>query len=158
MMQKITPYLWFDTEAEEAVEFYTSIFDDSRILEVARYGPAGPGPAGTAMNVVFELEGQKFIALNGGPEFKFNESISFYVECETQEEVDTLWNKLTDGGEESMCGWLKDRYGLSWQIIPKALPRLLGDPDAEKSACVMQAMLQMRKIDVGELELARERC
>ncbi|MBN1657832.1 MAG: VOC family protein [Anaerolineae bacterium] len=154
-MQKITPYLWFDNQAEEAAEFYTSIFDDSRILEVARYGPAGPGPEGTAMNVVFELEGQKFIALNGGPYFKFNEAISFYVECETQEEVDELWNRLTaDGGEESMCGWLKDRYGLSWQIIPKALPELLGDPDPEKAGRVMQAMLQMRKIDVNDLRHA----
>lgn len=157
-MQKITPYLWFDTEAEEAAEFYTTIFDDSRIVEVARYGPAGPGPEGTAMNVVFELEGQEFIALNGGPHHRFNEAVSFYVECETQEEVDELWDRLTDGGEESMCGWLKDRYGLSWQIIPKALPELLGNPDPEKAACVMQAMLQMQKIDVSELELAYERC
>jgi predicted 3-demethylubiquinone-9 3-methyltransferase (glyoxalase superfamily) len=158
-VQKITPYLWFDTQAEEAAKFYVEIFDNSRILEVARYGPAGPGPEGTAMNVVFELEGQKFIALNGGPHFKFNEAVSFYVECETQEDVDELWNKLTaHGGEESMCGWLKDRYGLSWQIIPQALPELLGDPDPDKAACVMQAMLQMSKIDVSELERAHARC
>lgn len=155
MKQKITPYLWFDNQAEEAANFYVEVFDNSRIIEVVRYTAAGPGPEGTAMNVVFELEGQEFAALNGGPHFKFNEAVSFYVECETQEEVDYYWNRLTaGGGEESMCGWLKDRYGLSWQIIPRALPEMLGDPDPERAGRVMQAMLQMHKIDVNDLRLA----
>jgi predicted 3-demethylubiquinone-9 3-methyltransferase (glyoxalase superfamily) len=153
--QKITTYLWFDREAEEAANLYTSIFKNSKILNVARYGDAGPGPKGTAMTVNFQLDGQEFIALNGGPMYRFTEAISLLVDCETQEEVDRLWNKLTaDGGEESMCGWLKDRFGLSWQIIPSALPRLLSDPDPEKSKRVMEAMLQMKKIDVPTLERA----
>jgi len=153
--QRIKTYLWFDHEAEEAANLYTSIFKDSKILNVARYGNAGPGPKGTAMTVNFQLEGQEYIALNGGPMYKFTEAISLLVDCETQEEVDRLWNKLTaDGGEESMCGWLKDRFGLSWQIIPTALFRLMSDPDAEKSRRVMEAMLQMKKIDVPTLERA----
>ena len=153
--QKITTYLWFDREAEEAANLYTSIFRNSKILNVARYGDAGPGPKGTAMTVNFQLDGQEFIALNGGPAFKFTEAISLLVDCETQEEVDRLWNKLTaDGGEQSMCGWLKDKFGLSWQIIPSALFRLMSDPDPEKSKRVMEAMLQMKKIDVPSLERA----
>jgi len=153
--QKITTYLWFDREAEEAANLYTSTFKNSKILNVARYGDAGPGPKGTAMTVNFQLDGQEFIALNGGPMYRFTEAISLLVDCETQEEVDRLWNKLTaDGGEESMCGWLKDKFGLSWQIIPSALFRLMSDPDPEKSTRVMEAMLQMKKIDVPTLERA----
>jgi len=153
--QKIKTYLWFDHQAEEAANLYTSIFKNSKVLNVARYGDAGPGPKGTAMTVNFQLDGQEFIALNGGPAFKFTEAISLLVDCETQEEVDRLWNKLTaDGGEESMCGWLKDKFGLSWQIIPTALFRLMSDPDPDKSKRVMQAMLQMKKIDVPTLERA----
>src|SRR5688572_18964249 len=148
-MQKITPFLWFDTEAEEAMNFYTSIFKDSKVLGVT------PGPNGRAMSVNFELEGQEFIGLNAGPQFKFNEAISFFVSCNTQAEVDELWAKLTaDGGEESMCGWLKDKYGLSWQIIPTALGEMLGDPDPEKAGRVMQAMLKMNKIDIQGLQQA----
>ena len=152
--QKIITFLWFDGNAEEAASFYTSIFKDSKILNVARYGDAGPGPKGSAMTVTFELEGQQFIALNGGPQFKFTEAISLLVNCETQKEVDELWMKLTAGGEESQCGWLKDKYGLSWQIIPKALFTLLQDPDPKKAKQVMEAMLRMRKIDIGLLEKA----
>jgi predicted 3-demethylubiquinone-9 3-methyltransferase (glyoxalase superfamily) len=155
MQQKITPFLWFDDQAEEAVEFYTSLFDDSRVTNVARYGPAGPGPEGSAMTVSFELAGQAFTALNGGPEFSFTEAISFYVSCESQAEVDRLWGALTaDGGEESMCGWLKDKYGLSWQIIPNALIELMGDEDAAKAQRVTEAMLQMKKIDIAALQAA----
>jgi predicted 3-demethylubiquinone-9 3-methyltransferase (glyoxalase superfamily) len=153
-MQSITPCLWFDTEGEEAAAFYTSLFPNSRIVEVARYGEAGPRAAGTVMTVLFELDGQEFTALNGGPEFSFNEAISFQVSCRDQEEVDRYWSALAAGGEEGPCGWLKDRYGVSWQIIPEALPRLLGDPDREKAQRVMQAMLGMRKIEVDELERA----
>ncbi|MCA2225937.1 VOC family protein [Nonomuraea aurantiaca] len=156
-MQKITTYLWFDNQAEEAAEFYTSLFEDSRILEVHRYGDAGPGPAGTAMMVTFELAGQRFLALNGGPQFTFTEAISLYVDCASQEEVDELWAKLTEGGQESQCGWLKDRWGLSWQIVPKALPELLGNPDPTKAQQVMKAMLGMRKIDIKALEEAARR-
>jgi predicted 3-demethylubiquinone-9 3-methyltransferase (glyoxalase superfamily) len=148
-MKKITPFLWFDTQAEEAMNFYTSIFKNSRVLGVT------PGPNGKAMSVNFELEGQEFIGLNAGPQFKFNEAISFLVDCKTQEEVDELWEKLTaDGGEESMCGWLKDKYGLSWQIIPTALSEMLSDPDPEKAGRVMQAMLKMNKIDIEGLQQA----
>jgi predicted 3-demethylubiquinone-9 3-methyltransferase (glyoxalase superfamily) len=155
MQQKITPFLWFDDQAEEAANFYTSLFDDSRVTNVTRYGPAGPGPEGSAMTVSFELAGQAFTALNGGPEFSFTEAISFYVSCESQAEVDRLWEALTgDGGEESMCGWLKDRYGLSWQIIPNALIELMGDEDAAKARRVTEAMLQMRKIDIAALQAA----
>lgn len=155
-MQKITPYLWFDNQAEEAANYYTSIFANSRILHVERYGEAGPGPKGTTMIVTFELDGQEFMALNGGPQFKFNEAISFYVSCKTQEEVDELWEKLSKGGEEGPCGWLKDRYGVSWQIIPTALTEMLGDPNPEKSQRVMKAMLGMGKIDIQGLKQAYE--
>jgi len=155
-MQKITPCLWFDTQGEEAANFYTSIFKNSRILEVARYGEAGPRPAGAVMTVSFELDRQEFTALNGGPEFKFSEAISFQVNCETQEEVDEFWNALSAGGEEGPCGWLKDRYGLSWQIIPTSLNELLNDPDPKKSQRVMKAMLEMRKIDIEALKKAYE--
>jgi predicted 3-demethylubiquinone-9 3-methyltransferase (glyoxalase superfamily) len=153
-MQKITPCLWFDTEGEEAARFYTSVFPDSRIVDVSRYGEAGPRPAGTVMTVSFELDGQEFVALNGGPEFTFNEAISFQVSCETQEEVDAFWSALSEGGEEGPCGWLKDKYGVSWQIVPTALPRLLADPDREKSQRVMRAMLEMKKIEIDALERA----
>jgi predicted 3-demethylubiquinone-9 3-methyltransferase (glyoxalase superfamily) len=153
-MNKITPFLWFDTEGEEAAEFYTSVFPNSKIVDVARYGSAGPRPEGTVMTVSFELDGQPFVALNGGPEFKFSEAVSFLVSCETQEEVDAYWSKLSEGGEQGPCGWLKDKFGLSWQIIPAALPRLLGDPDREKSQRVMQAMLKMKKIEIDALERA----
>jgi predicted 3-demethylubiquinone-9 3-methyltransferase (glyoxalase superfamily) len=153
-MHEITPCLWFDTEGEQAATFYTSVFPNSRILEVARYGSAGPRPEGMVMTVSFELDGQKFLALNGGPEFTFSEAISFQVSCRTQDEVDTFWSKLSDGGEEGPCGWVKDRFGLSWQIVPTALPELLSDPDPEKSQRVMAAMLKMRKLEIGELERA----
>jgi predicted 3-demethylubiquinone-9 3-methyltransferase (glyoxalase superfamily) len=155
-MQKITPFLWFDNNAEEAVNFYASIFKDARILEIVRYGEAGPGPAGTAMTVSFELFGQEFIALNGGPHFKFNEAVSFSVNCETQAEVDEFWEKLTEGGEESRCGWLKDKYGLSWQVNPTILGKMLNDKDPQKAKRVMEAMLQMDKIDIPTLERAYE--
>ncbi len=152
--QKITTFLWFDKEAEEAARFYTSIFPDSKILAVSRYGDAGPGPKGTPMTVEFQLAGQRFLALNGGPHFKFTEAISLLVDCETQEEVDDLWRKLTSGGQEAPCGWLKDRFGLSWQIVPSALGQLMQDPDPERSTRVMQAMLQMKKIDIAALRRA----
>ncbi len=154
MQQKITPCLWFDTEGEEAARFYTSVFPNSKIGDIARYGSAGPRPEGTVMTVSFELDGRAFIALNGGPEFTFNEAISFQVSCESQEEVDAFWSALSEGGEEGPCGWLKDRYGVSWQIIPTALPRLLSDPDREKSQRVMAAMLKMKKIEIDALERA----
>ena len=153
-MQKITPCLWFDTEGEEAARFYTSIFPNSKIVDIARYGSAGPRPEGTVMTVTFELDGQRFVALNGGPDFTFNEAISFQVSCETQDEVDRFWSTLSEGGQEGPCGWLKDRFGVSWQIVPKRLPELLGDSDREKSQRVMAAMLQMGKIEIGELERA----
>ncbi|MEA2510073.1 MAG: hypothetical protein QOG21_2155 [Actinomycetota bacterium] len=154
-MQKITPCLWFDTEGEEAAQLYTSLFENSRILETSHYGDAGPRPAGLAMTVSFELEGQEFLALNGGPDYKFTEAVSLTVHCETQEEVDKFWNALTaDGGEEGPCGWLKDKFGLSWQIVPTALPQLLQDPDPEKSRKAMEAMLQMRKIDIEAVRAA----
>ncbi len=155
-MQKITPFLWFDHQAEEAANFYASIFNNSKIMDIARYGEAGPGPKGTVMTVTFQLEGQAFTALNGGPEFKFTEAISFFVNCETQEEVDRLWDKLSEGGEKGQCGWLKDKYGVSWQIVPTALGRLLRDPDPRKSQNVLQAMLQMTKIDIAALQRAYE--
>ena len=153
-MQKITPCLWFDTEGEEAATFYTSVFPNSKVVDVARYGSAGPRPEGTVMVVSFELDGQKFVALNGGPDFTFNEAISFQVSCESQAEVDAFWSKLSDGGEEGPCGWLKDKFGVSWQIVPTVLPELLADPDREKSQRVMQAMLQMKKIEIDALERA----
>ncbi len=153
--QRIKTFLWFDTKAEEAANFYVSLFKDSKILSVARCGDAGPGPKGSAMTVNFQLEGQEFMALNGGPHYKFTEAISLLVDCDSQEEVDELWNKLTaGGGAESQCGWLKDRFGLSWQIIPKALFRLMGDPDPVRSGRVVQAMLQMQKIDIAALQRA----
>jgi predicted 3-demethylubiquinone-9 3-methyltransferase (glyoxalase superfamily) len=155
-MQKITPFLWFDGKAEEAMDFYVSIFKDSKVISVSRYGEGGPGPAGTVMTATFQLDGQEFMALNGGPEFKFTEAISFFVNCETQAEVDELWAKLSAGGEEVQCGWLKDKFGLSWQIVPAALGELLGDKDAGKAAKVMQAMLQMKKIDIAGLQRAYE--
>jgi len=153
-MSAITPCLWFDTEGEEAASFYTSVFPNSKILNVSRYGEAGPRPAGTVMTVEFELDGLTFVALNGGPEFTFNEAISFQVSCKDQDDVDRYWSELSEGGEEGPCGWLKDRFGVSWQIVPTALPRLLGDPDREKSQRVMAAMLEMRKIEIDELERA----
>jgi predicted 3-demethylubiquinone-9 3-methyltransferase (glyoxalase superfamily) len=153
--QKIITYLWFDNQAEEAVQLYTSIFPDSRILDATRYGKAGPGPEGQVMIMTFELAGQRFIALNGGPDFKFNESISLYVEVDSQEELDSYWNKLlSGGGKQSQCGWLKDRFGLSWQIIPKVLPQLLRDPDPARASRTMHAMLGMRKLDIAALEAA----
>jgi predicted 3-demethylubiquinone-9 3-methyltransferase (glyoxalase superfamily) len=153
-MQKITPCLWFDTEGEEAAQFYTSVFPNSRIVEVTRYGSAGPRAEGTVMTVSFELDGQGFMALNGGPDFKFNEAISLSVDCESQDEVDSYWNALTEGGEAGPCGWLKDKYGVSWQIVPKVLNELISDPDQEKAQRVMAAMLQMGKIEIAELEKA----
>jgi len=155
-VQKITPCLWFDGQAEEAANFYVSLFKDSGIVSLSRFGEGAPGTAGSVMTVNFQIGGQEFIALNGGPHFNFTEAISLFVNCETQEEVDELWAKLTNGGEEGQCGWLKDRYGLSWQLVPNALGTLLGDPDPEKSQRVMQAMLQMRKLDIAVLRRAYE--
>ena len=153
-MQKITPFLWFDGKVEEAMNFYISIFKNSKILSISRYGEAGPGPKGTVMTTKFELNGQEFIALNGGPQFTFTEAISFVVNCETQHEVDELWEKLSTGGQKSRCGWLKDKYCLSWQVIPTILVELLQDKDPAKSSRVMQAMLQMDKIDIETLRRA----
>lgn len=153
-MPKLTPCLWFDTDGEEAARFYTSIFQNSQILDVVRYGPEGPGDAGTVMTVSFVLDGQEFLALNGGPAFSFNEAISFQVSCEDQTEVDNFWSRLSDGGEESPCAWLKDKYGVSWQIVPTMLPELLRNPDPELSQRVMHAMLGMKKIDIQALEQA----
>jgi len=153
-MQKITPFLWFDNQAEEAAKFYTSIFKNSKIVSVSRYGEAGPGPKGTVMIATFQLEGQEFVALNGGPHFKFTEAISFVINCKTQEEVDHSWKKLSEGGEQSRCGWLKDKYGVSWQVVPTVLGELLRDKDAEKSKRVMQAMLKMDKLDIKKLQQA----
>jgi len=153
-MQKIIPFLWFDGKAEEAANFYVSLFKNSRIVNIARYGDAGPGPKGAAMSATFELAGQRFIALNAGPQFKFSEAISFFINCETQQEVDDLWEKLSAGGQKSKCGWLKDKYGLSWQVIPTALGDMLHDKDPKKSQRVMQAMLQMDKIDIARLKQA----
>ncbi|HVH08477.1 MAG TPA: VOC family protein [Gemmatimonadales bacterium] len=153
-MPKITPFLWFDTEAEQAAKFYVSIFKNSKIVTTARYGDAGPGPKGSVMTVLFQLDGQSFIALNGGPQFKFTEAISFVVNCETQKEVDDYWAKLSAGGGEGQCGWLKDRYGLWWQITPTVLSKLLANPDPKKSKRVMEAMLKMKKIDIAALQNA----
>ena len=153
-MQKITPFLWFDTNAEEAANFYVSIFKNSRITTVRRYGDAGPGPKGSVMTVAFELEEQEFVALNGGPVFKFTPAISLFVNCESQAEVDALWEKLSAGGRLDRCGWLTDKFGVTWQIIPRVLIKLLGDPDPVRSQRVMQAMMGMQKIDVAELERA----
>jgi len=153
-MQKITPFLWFDNNAEEALDLYTSIFPNSKTVAIARYGPSGPGPEGSVMTASFELEGQEFIALNGGPHFKFTEAISFVVHCDTQEEVDMYWNKLLAGGEECQCGWLKDKFGLTWQIVPRQLTRLIQDKDPSKAQNVIQAMMKMRKIIIADLEAA----
>jgi len=153
-MQKITPFLWFDDNAEEAMNFYVSVFKNSKVGNVSRYGDAGPGPKGTVMSATFQLEGQEFMALNGGPQYKFTPAISLFVNCETQAEVDELWEKLSAGGRKDRCGWLQDKFGLSWQIIPSALGRLLGGKDRAKSQRVMQAMLQMDKLDIKRLEEA----
>ena len=153
-MQKIVPFLWFNDQAEEAMNHYISIFPDSKVVSIMRYGDAGPGPKGTVMSVTFQLAGQEFMALNGGPQFKFTEAISLFVNCETQEEVDELWAKLSEGGEAGPCGWLKDKYGLSWQIVPTALGEMLQDQDAEKADRVRRAMLQMSKIDLAGLRKA----
>jgi predicted 3-demethylubiquinone-9 3-methyltransferase (glyoxalase superfamily) len=155
-MPKITPFLWFENRAEEAMQFYTSVFKNSKPGRVTRYGDGGPGPKGQAMSVTFQLEGQDFIGLNGGPHFHFTEAISLFVNCETQEEVDDLWSKLSGGGAPGRCGWLKDKYGLSWQIIPKQLGEMLADKDPEKSQRVLQTMLKMDKIDVAALKRAYE--
>jgi predicted 3-demethylubiquinone-9 3-methyltransferase (glyoxalase superfamily) len=153
-VQRITPFLWFDDQAEEAMNFYVSIFKNSKVGRVTRYGEAGPGPKGSVMSATFQLEGQEFMALNGGPHFSFTPAISFFVNCETQEEVDELWKKLSAGGKTERCGWLKDKYGLSWQIIPSALGRLMGDNNAAKAQSVMKAMLEMHKIDIARLQQA----
>jgi predicted 3-demethylubiquinone-9 3-methyltransferase (glyoxalase superfamily) len=156
MQNKITTFLTYVDQAEEAVDFYTSIFPDSRIVSETRYGAAGPGPEGSLMSATFELSGQEFMALNGGPSFNFAQGLSLYVDCETQEEVDELWERLSEGGEKGPCGWLTDKFGVSWQIIPRALPELLGDEDPEKARRVMNAMLQMGKIDIAGLRRAYE--
>jgi predicted 3-demethylubiquinone-9 3-methyltransferase (glyoxalase superfamily) len=153
-MQKITPFLWFDGKAEEAMNFYVSIFKNSKVGSVSRYGEGGPGPKGTVMSATFQIEGQEFFALNGGPQFTFTPAISFFVNCETQQEIDELWEKLSAGGEKQRCGWLKDKYGLSWQIVPSVLGKLLRSKDANKAKGVMQAMLQMDKLDIGGLQQA----
>jgi predicted 3-demethylubiquinone-9 3-methyltransferase (glyoxalase superfamily) len=154
MQQKIIPNLWFDTEAEEAARFYTSVFENSRIVNVTHYTDAGPRPAGTVMTVEFELDGHRFLAINGGPQFKFDEAISFAISCETQDEVDYYWDTLSEGGEEGQCGWLKDRYGLSWQVVPAGIEEVLSDPDPERAQRAMQAMLGMRKLDIVALRSA----
>jgi predicted 3-demethylubiquinone-9 3-methyltransferase (glyoxalase superfamily) len=153
-MTTISPFLWFDTQAEQAANLYVSTFKNSRIVKIARYGDAGPGPKGSVMTVEFELNGQRFIALNGGPHFKFNEAVSFSVECQTQAEVDEYWSKLSDGGVEGQCGWLKDRFGLSWQVNPTILGEMLADPDPAKARRAMEAMLKMKKIDIAALKKA----
>jgi len=156
-IQKISPSLWFDNQAEEAIALYVSIFNDSRIVSVNRFGEGAPFPAGTLMSATFELEGQQFMALNGGPAFPFTEAISFFVSCKTQEEVDILWEKLTsDGGKEGRCGWLKDKFGVSWQIVPDVLGELMGSKDAEKAGRAMQAMFRMNKLDINGLKEAYE--
>ena len=153
-MPKITPCLWFDNYAEEAVKHYLSIFKHAKIDQVLRCGDAGPGPKGSVLTMTFQLEGQEFIALNGGPVFRFNESISLSVDCKTQTEVDELWEKLSEGGQKGQCGWLKDKFGLSWQVVPSALIELLRDEDATKSARVMAAMMQMTKLEIAALKRA----
>ena len=153
-MPKITPFLWFNDQAEEAANFYVSVFRNSKVKAVTRYGDAGPGPKGSAMTVNLELDGQEFTALNGGPQFRFTEAVSFVVHCDTQQDVDAYWEKLTDGGRASQCGWLKDKYGLSWQIVPKALPRLLQQSDPAKAQRVVRALMTMSKIEIAQLEQA----
>jgi predicted 3-demethylubiquinone-9 3-methyltransferase (glyoxalase superfamily) len=154
MKDKLVTCLWFDTQGEDAANFYTALFPNSKLGTITRYGSAGPRPEGTVMTVGFELMGQEFVALNGGPEFTFNEAVSFQVLCDSQEEVDRYWETLSEGGEQGPCGWLRDRFGVSWQVVPTALPRLLGDPDREKSQRVMQAMMGMKKLEIDELERA----
>ncbi len=156
MKQRIVPNLWFDTDAEEAAGFYTSVFDDSRIVNVTHYTEAGPRPAGTVMTVEFELDGQRFVGINGGPEFTFSEAVSFQINCETQEEVDYFWERLSAGGSEGQCGWLKDRYGLSWQVVPTGIEALFTDPDPERARRAMQAMLGMGKLDIAALRRAAD--
>ena len=156
MPQKITPNLWFDTQAEEAARFYVSVFKNSRIVNVTRYTEAGPREVGTVMTVEFELDGQHFVGINGGPEFTFDEAVSFGIDCKDQDEVDYYWDKLTDGGEESVCGWLKDRFGLSWQVVPTGMEELFADPDPKRADRAMQAMLKMRKLDIAELQRAAD--
>ena len=153
---RITPNLWFDTQAEEAAEFYCSIFPNSRIVDVARYTEAGPGEPGSVMTVEFELDGQRFVGINGGPQFKFDEAVSFQITCEDQDELDYYWERLTDGGSESQCGWLKDRFGLSWQVVPSGMEEIFSDPDPERAQRAMQAMLGMRKIDIAALRSAAD--
>jgi predicted 3-demethylubiquinone-9 3-methyltransferase (glyoxalase superfamily) len=154
MKQRIVPNLWFDTEAEEAAEFYTSVFEDSRIVNVTHYTESAPREAGMVMTVEFELDGQRFIGINGGNQFKFDEAVSFEIECETQDEIDHYWEKLTEGGEEGPCGWLKDRFGLSWQVVPTGMEEMFADPDSERADRAMQAMLKMRKLDLAALQAA----
>lgn len=154
MSEKITTCLWFDTQAEEAAEYYVSVFDEGKILDVSRYGDGGPGPAGQAIAVRFQIDGRTFMALNGGPALNFTEAVSFVIDCSSQEEVDRYWSALTDGGEESRCGWLKDRYGVSWQVVPSVLGQLLGGPDPDGAQRAMQAMLTMRKLDIAALQTA----
>lgn len=155
-MPKISPFLWFDAQAEEAATFYTTVFPNSRILDVVRYGAAGPGPEGTVMTVRFELDGQELVALNGGPEYSFSEAVSFAVNCRDQDEVDHYWNALTEGGEEGPCGWLKDRYGLSWQVVPDGLVELIGDPGPERARRATQAMYGMKKLDIDAMRRAAD--
>jgi len=157
MIQKITPFLWFDNQAEEAMNFYVSIFKDSKVLSISRYGEGAPVPAGTVMTASFQIEGQQFTALNGGPLFSFTPAISFVIDCKTQEEVDHYWEKLTEGGEEVQCGWLKDKFGVSWQVVPEVLGRLLNNPDPNKAQRAMQAMFTMKKIDISQLQEAADR-
>jgi predicted 3-demethylubiquinone-9 3-methyltransferase (glyoxalase superfamily) len=156
MQSKITPNLWFDTEAEQAAEFYVSIFKNSRVIGVSHYPENSPGPAGKVMTVEFELDGLSFVGINGGPQFKFDEAVSFQISCADQAEVDYFWERLTDGGEESQCGWLKDRFGLSWQVIPQGMGELFSDPDRERASRAMQAMLKMKKLDIDELRRAAD--
>jgi predicted 3-demethylubiquinone-9 3-methyltransferase (glyoxalase superfamily) len=155
-MQKITPFLWFDNNAEEAANFYVSIFKNSKVLSVSRYGDAGPGPKGTVMVAEFQIDGHEFVALNGGPRFKFTEAISFVINCDTQEEVEYFWDKLSEGGEKSRCGWLKDKFGLWWQVVPAVLGKLMSDSDPEKVKRVTEAMLRMDRIDIESLQRAYE--
>jgi predicted 3-demethylubiquinone-9 3-methyltransferase (glyoxalase superfamily) len=156
MQQKIVPNLWFDTEAEEAADFYTSVFKNSRVVNVTRYTEAGPREAGTVMAVEFELDGQRFVGINGGPQFTFDEAVSFQITCKDQDEVDYYWERLTEGGEESQCGWLKDRYGLSWQVVPTGMDEVFADPDPERARRAMEAMLGMRKLDIAALRSAAD--
>jgi predicted 3-demethylubiquinone-9 3-methyltransferase (glyoxalase superfamily) len=156
MQQKIIPNLWFDTEAEQAAAFYTSVFENSRIVNVAHYSEVGPGEPGTVMTVEFELDGQRFVGINGGPQFSFDEAVSFQITCETQDEVDYFWERLTEGGEESQCGWLKDKFGLSWQVVPTGMEEVFSDPDPERAKRAMKAMLEMRKLDIAALRSAAD--